>query len=427
MKRKLFSRENEIETILDIVNNKEDYKENSEHCMIILLNGNWGSGKTTFLNELCEKVNSLDDIEIFNYYNAYEHDFYSNAFIPFFASINDKVNLKNEIKNLATTYGKETAKDIVVLSYTITKSIFSKKTGIDLDDIKNNIKDIRDEEEKNDLIKEYKDVIELKKKIKRKISKISEKKTQIFIIDELDRCKPTFAMETLEIIKHFFDVDNCVFIISVDKMQLAESVKSIYGNGIDSEKYFSKLYDYQFDLPVINFADAIDYETIPFKEELVSFATILFNVLNTSLRDSKKIFNDLLSKYNDWTYEQTIFMLFLFTIKYTDLLFYNTIIKNEFKKYKELIEGTFNQKYSKYLLAFSFVIKEGKTLDFVLQELEYSMNKKIIELGNNKQNYHTSINSKLLSVNEIENDVLDIVPSINDMLTVKETIETIIS
>ena len=427
MKRKLFSRENEIETILEIIKNKEDYKENSEHCMIILLNGNWGSGKTTFLNELCEEVNNLDDIEIFNYYNAYEHDFYSNAFIPFFASINDKVNLKNEIKNLAATYGKETAKDIVVLSYTITKSIFSKRTGIDLDDIRNNIKDIRDEEEKNDLIKEYKDVIELKKKIKKKISKISEKKTQIFIVDELDRCKPTFAMETLEIIKHFFDVDNCVFIISVDKMQLAESAKSIYGNGIDSEKYFSKLYDYQFDLPTINFIDAIDYENIAFKDKLIPYATILFNTLSISLRDSKKIFNDLLSRYNDWTYEQTIFMLFLFTIKYTDLLFYNVIIKNEFKKYKELIEGTFNQNYSKYLMALSYIVKDGKNLDFMLQELEITMNKRIIELGNNKQNYSISIESKLIKINEVEIDVLDVVPSINDKLTVKENIETILS
>lgn len=427
MKKKIFSRENEIETILEIIRKKDDYKENSENCMIILLNGDWGSGKTTFLSELCNEIENEDNTEVFNYYNAYEHDCYSNAYIPFFASINDKIKLKNEFKNVVESFGKATAKDIIVLSYTITKSIFSKRIGIDLDEIKNNLKDIKEEEEKNDYIKEYKDLIKLKNEIKKKMSNISKEKTQVFVIDELDRCKPTFAMETLEIIKHFFDVNNCVFIISVDKIQLEESIKAIYGTGLDCEKYFSKLFDYQFNLPKINFLDAIEFDEIPFKDNLMPFATILFNSLNIPLRDSKKIFNDLLSKYENWTYEQTILMLFLFTIKYTDLLLYNAIMRNEFGKYLELIEGSYNQVYSKYLSAFSLNIKNERSIKFVLLELEKVMYKKFIELGNEKQDYIVSIDSKMLRINEIENDILDLVPSINDMLSVKENIENIIS
>lgn len=427
MKRKFYSREEEIDAILEIIKNKERYKENSEHCLIIMINGIWGSGKTTFLNELCEEIEKEDNIEIFNYYNAYENDFYSNAYIPFFASINDKINIRNELNNIVTAYGKEAAKDIVVLSYTITKSFFKNKIGVDIDDIKNGIRDIKEQEEKHDIISDYNDCIKMKKKIKDKMLKICQGKTQVFIIDELDRCKPSFAMETLEIIKHFFDIDNCVFIISVDKIQLEESAKSIYGTGIDSEKYFSKLYDYQFNLPKINFLDAIDYDNIPFKEDLMPFATTLFNILNISLRDSKKIFNDLLSKYDGWTYEQTIFMLFLFTIKYTDLLLYNSIMRGDFGRYIKLIESDYDQNYSKYISAFLLEIKETKNIRFVLFELENTLHKKMLALGNNKTNPSTSIDSKLITRNELENDILDLVPSINDMLTVKDAIERIIS
>lgn len=431
MKKKTYSREEEIHAMIEIIKEKERYKENSENCMIIMVNGIWGSGKTTFLNQLCKEIEKEDNIEIFNYYNAYENDFYSNAYIPFFASMNDKINIKNELNNIVAAIGEKTSKGIIVLSYTITKSIFKSnlknKIGIDLDDIKKELKDIKEEEEKHDIITEYKDTIKMKKRIKKEMLEICKDKIQVFIIDELDRCKPSFAMETLEIVKHFFDIDNCVFIISVDKLQLEESARAIYGAGIDSERYFSKLYDYQFNLPTINFLDAINFENIPFKEELLPFATTLFNNLNISLRDSKKIFNDLLSKYQDWTFEQTIFMLFMFTIKYTDLLFYNAIMRRDFTKYMKLIEDNYNQSYSKYLSIFSLNIKNEKNIKFVLLELEKVMNRKVNELGDGNRKYSVSIDSKLLRVNEIENDILDIVPSVNGMISVKDNIEKIIS
>ena len=104
-----------------------------------------------------------------------------------------------------------------MISYAITKSIFKKKFDVDIDDIKNNLKEIQEEETNKDLLNEYKDFHKYKNKIKENMKAICKDKTQIFIIDELDRCKPNFAMETLEIVKHFFDVKNCVFVISLIK------------------------------------------------------------------------------------------------------------------------------------------------------------------------------------------------------------------
>lgn len=70
----------------------------------------------------------------------------------------------------------------------------------------------------------------------------------IIIIDELDRCNPSYALNFLEVIKHTFDVSETVsFIISANLNQLNKTVRSTYGD-IDSEIYLDKFFTYQIDL-----------------------------------------------------------------------------------------------------------------------------------------------------------------------------------
>ena len=70
----------------------------------------------------------------------------------------------------------------------------------------------------------------------------SEGKPLVIIIDELDRCKPTYAVEIIEKIKHLFSVNNIVFVLVMNKKQLEESVKCIYGQEIDAHAYLQKLF-----------------------------------------------------------------------------------------------------------------------------------------------------------------------------------------
>ena len=51
----------------------------------------------------------------------------------------------------------------------------------------------------------------------------------IFIIDELDRCRPPFALALLEKVKHFFNVEGYHFIIVTHLAQLEGTVRAIYG------------------------------------------------------------------------------------------------------------------------------------------------------------------------------------------------------
>ena len=83
--------------------------------------------------------------------------------------------------------------------------------------------------------------------------KENEKKDQLIVfVDEIDRCRPTFAVELLERIKHLFNVENAIFILALDKNQLSVSLKSIYGEGLDTNEYLRRFIDLEYSLPKID-------------------------------------------------------------------------------------------------------------------------------------------------------------------------------
>jgi predicted KAP-like P-loop ATPase len=69
----------------------------------------------------------------------------------------------------------------------------------------------------------------------------------IIFIDELDRCRPLYAIECLERIKHIFGIKRLIFVLSIDKKNLAKSIQSQYGN-IDTNNYLRRFIDLEFDL-----------------------------------------------------------------------------------------------------------------------------------------------------------------------------------
>ena len=71
----------------------------------------------------------------------------------------------------------------------------------------------------------------------------------VIIIDELDRCRPSYAVELLEVAKHLFSVDHVAFVLGINRSQLAHSVRAIYGNDFDAEGYLGRFIDLDFQLP----------------------------------------------------------------------------------------------------------------------------------------------------------------------------------
>lgn len=71
----------------------------------------------------------------------------------------------------------------------------------------------------------------------------------VVFIDELDRCKPSFAVTLIERIKHLFDVPNLVFVLLLNRQQMEVAIEGQYGAGTDGQAYLGKFVNLWFELP----------------------------------------------------------------------------------------------------------------------------------------------------------------------------------
>lgn len=76
-----------------------------------------------------------------------------------------------------------------------------------------------------------------------------EARPLVIVIDELDRCRPTYAVRVLECIKHFFAVPGVMFVFAVDSTQLSHAVRSQYGQSMDAVGYLRRFFDLELSLP----------------------------------------------------------------------------------------------------------------------------------------------------------------------------------
>lgn len=238
-----------VQTTEPFADDKLNRKTVAENFKNVLLNtdlnvfsisAQWGGGKTYFIENLI-KLMQDDSINIL--YNAWESDFYDSPLIPLFvelfAELEKCKNDKNFIKLL-----KSCKKFLKLICEKTTFQIGLKYKAFNCSaNFDPNKKSKKSEylEVKNE-IQKLKNNLEL-------IPKQLGKKIIIFV-DELDRCNPIYAIKTLEIIKHLFGIPNIVFVLSVDKKQLENSVRRIFGtNEGEVNGYLRKFIDVDFQLP----------------------------------------------------------------------------------------------------------------------------------------------------------------------------------
>lgn len=196
----------------------------------LLLSADYGMGKTFFSTRFVQYLrnNRYDVI----YFSAWENDYLQEPFIAFSKAIVSYIHNKFKAERYKANISK---------LFDITQNIVSSVTlsfgrGISLS-----------AEQLIDTFKtEIDPIIEFRKQLTSFINKIPKKKL-ILIIDELDRCRPDYAMKTLECIKHFFDIEGLFIIVPTNKAALNDCIKSLYG--IDNQKrhckenYFQKFFN----------------------------------------------------------------------------------------------------------------------------------------------------------------------------------------
>jgi hypothetical protein len=70
----------------------------------------------------------------------------------------------------------------------------------------------------------------------------------VIVIDELDRCRPTYAIKLLEEVKHLFDVEGLVFVLGMHGAALGHSVSAAYGAKFDGVAYLGRFVNRRYKL-----------------------------------------------------------------------------------------------------------------------------------------------------------------------------------
>ena len=99
------------------------------------------------------------------------------------------------------------------------------------------------------LLKEQIEAEKNLKTLKACLKEFAEAKPIILFIDELDRCRPDYAVDMLEVIKHVFEVENVKVVLVTNTKQLRAAINHRYGAEVDAHKYLDKFLKYSFALP----------------------------------------------------------------------------------------------------------------------------------------------------------------------------------
>jgi len=232
MKEEEFYNQSKCTGLIKVLSNLKKNK-------VVCIDGKWGTGKSYFCDKLIEQ--SSQGLECIKF-NAFEHDHKENPLILLLAEFSKVVSENDTEKE---RYIKAVAKHSVPLigkSLDFALSLASLKELPVVQGASDKLK-LYLEERINNYLYAEESVQGIKYELNKVVSRSGDKKI-VVIIDELDRCRPSFALEIIEKIKHVFNVEGVHFILSMNKKQVLESVSHTYGIDSNSESYLEKFIDF---------------------------------------------------------------------------------------------------------------------------------------------------------------------------------------
>ena len=211
---------------------------------VLAVDAAWGNGKTTFLDmwsqHLCNEGFPVAG------FNAWETDFSEDPFIALSTELTEGLevgldgSLAKKVADTKAVAGK-------VIRHVVPAAIRVATSGVlDIDQL------LKAEERLSTYRKAKGSLDDFKAALGDMATALAEARDGlplIVMIDELDRCRPSYAVELLEVAKHLFAVDGIVFVLAVNRAQLSHSVKALYGHEFDANEYLKRFIDLDFQLP----------------------------------------------------------------------------------------------------------------------------------------------------------------------------------
>lgn len=314
---------------------------------VLAIDGCWGSGKTTFVKMWKQSLVNQDFSVL--YFNVWENDFVADPMVGLVGQLREMCQSEESKANF-TEIVAMAGKVMAGIFPAVMKCVVKRCLGSDAVEVVNAAAStVADSFGK--VIDEYtnqcQSMIEFRKALERLVKGATQNgKPLIFMIDELDRCNPSFAVKVLERVKHLFNVPNVVFVLSIDKKQLCHSICGYYGSEkLNAEEYLKRFIDVEYKLPTPDVKKFVTYlyDAYGFNEffdselrckttdkaDFLRMACLLFEAKRFTLRQMEKMCAHIrlsLMTFDDDMYVLPELVLMLMYFRFTDYAFYERIV-----------------------------------------------------------------------------------------------------
>lgn len=288
----------EAQDMLDIkkyVGGLEKFIKECPTPMSIAIQGDWGTGKTSTINMLQKRLEDGKRIKCV-YFNTWQYSQFRMAddlYMSFIHTLVRKCCSK-----------EEKAKEIMRFCQSICSQLFystiKENTGLHLEEI------FKRQTEKMENVEKLKGKFE--EMVKEEVKEYENGRIVVFI-DDLDRLNPEVAVELLEVIKLFMDVEKCIFVLAIDYEVVVSGVRGKYGQNVSEEKcrnFFDKIIQLPFRLPVESYSieslirNTVSNEIIK-DDDIEALSDFVADVLGSNPRAYKRLANSffLIKNVND--------------------------------------------------------------------------------------------------------------------------------
>lgn len=218
----------------------------------MVIDGHWGTGKSEFCHKLINKFRESHPQHRLLYVDAFQADHANNPLMTILAEV---MSLLPE----GDTKRSFLQKAVPVARYSIKTAL---KAGVshllraNADDIADGLDEHLQEAANTAIdasvlavLKDHEKAEENLKALQHTLADLASGSPIILFIDELDRCRPDFAVQMLEVIKHTFNVDGVQFVLITNTNQLRAAINHCYGPLVDAQRYLDKFLKFSFRLP----------------------------------------------------------------------------------------------------------------------------------------------------------------------------------
>lgn len=218
----------------------------------MVIDGDWGTGKTEFCHKLINKFRNEHENYRLLYVDAFQADHADNPLLTVLSGVigllpseSDKSTLRQKAMPVARFAAAAVGKAVV--------SHVLKQSADDLaDGLEKTLQDAADQAidaSVKALLKDHEEAQKNIQALQTTLAQIAKDAPIVIFIDELDRCRPDFAVQMLEVIKHTFNVEGLQFVLVTNTRQLKAAINHRYGHQVDAQRYLDKFLKFSFRLP----------------------------------------------------------------------------------------------------------------------------------------------------------------------------------